>query len=320
MRSVKVPVRLIQRVHVSLQESGASLPNDKLQQFAALRRISDAIRQGDLAPAFKWVEEHQSFLKPRGSVLEYHLHRSQYIRLLLSDTLPLPPSLASSPFAAGPASSSISTNGLTNDDGNKRTPASRGASRALAYARTHFKQFYADHVGEIARLSAAALYLPFDRLLSSPYKDLFADEQGSIGSSPVTSLADNIFHAPHLVALFSSEYCVSLGMSKDLPLKVVTDIGGGGALAKIAKVRGVMKEKRTNWSTVTELPVEIAVAPEYRYHSIFACPVSKEQATPSNPPMMMPCGHTVAKQTLLRLCKGGQWVAYSQRNKQRQTC
>lgn len=97
-------------------------------------------------------------------------------------------------------------------------------------------------------------------------------------------------------------------MSKDLPLKIVTDIGGGGALAKIAKVRGVMKEKRTNWSTVSELPVEIPVPPEYRYHSVFACPVSKEQATPANPPMMMPCGHTVAKQTLLRLCKGGQCV------------
>lgn len=252
------------------------------------------------------MDEHQDFLKSRQSTIEYHLHRSQYIRLLLSDTFPLPPSLASSPFVTGSASAAVSTNGVAADhESRSLTPASKGASRALAYARTHFKQFYQAHVAEIARLSAAALYLPFERLMASPYKDLFPKEEGSSDETPA-ALVDGLYHAPYLVQLFSSEYCVSLGMSKDLLLKVVTDIGGGGALAKIAKVRGVMKEKRTNWSTVSELPVEIPVPPEYRYHSIFACPVSKEQATPANPPMMMPCGHTVAKQTLLRLCKGGQ--------------
>lgn len=125
---------------------------------------------------------------------------------------------------------------------------------------------------------------------------------------PVDNPADEIYHAPHLVNLFASEFCRSLNMSQDLLLKVVTDIGGGGALAKIAKVRGVMKEKRTEWSTVQELPVEIPLPPAYRYHSVFACPVSKEQGTDANPPMMMPCGHVVANQTLMRLCKNGQNV------------
>jgi len=259
---------------VFMKESGAKLPNDKLQHFASLRRITDAVRLGDLAPAFRWVAEHQSFLKARQSPLEYHLHRSQYVRLLLSDTSPLPSTLASSPYATGSASAAVSTNGLNHES---HTPASKGASRALAYARINFKQFYPEHISEIARLSAAALYLPFERLLQSPYKDLFTDEGPEKSTSDI---ANNLYHAPHLIPLFSSEYCTSLNMSKDLP----------------------------NWSTVTELPVEIPVPPEYRYHSVFACPVSKEQATPANPPMMMPCGHTVAKQTLLRLCKGGQNV------------
>ena len=64
-------------------------------------------------------------------------------------------------------------------------------------------------------------------------------------------------HAAHLVPLFSSEFCASLNMSRDLPLRVATDIGGGGALAKLAKVRSVMKEKRTEWTTVGELPVRL---------------------------------------------------------------
>ena len=30
---------------------------------------------------------------------------------------------------------------------------------------------------------------------------------------------------------------------------------------------------------------------EFTYYSVFTCPVSKDQSTPENPPMMLPCGH-----------------------------
>lgn len=52
--------------------------------------------------------------------------------------------------------------------------------------------------------------------------------------------------------------------------------------------------------------VEIPVPPESRYHSIFACPVSKEQATDVNPPMMLTCGHVLAKESVIKLAKTGQ--------------
>jgi hypothetical protein len=163
-------------------------------------------------------------------------------------------------------------------------------------------------MNEILRLSTAALYLPLPKLLASPYADLLVRTGATVNLEKVahSKLADDLYYAPHLVNLFASEFCRSLAMSKDLPLSVVTDVGGSGALAKIAKVRGMMKDKRTEWTTVQELPIEIPVPNEYRYHSIFACPVSKEQATEANPPMMMPCGHVVAEQSLRRLCKGGQ--------------
>jgi hypothetical protein len=201
---------------------------------------------------------------------------------------------------------------MTNGFSSATISSCRGASKALRYARAHLSRFHGSHGQEIRSLSAATLYLPIQRLLQSPYGRMFHSEGPSLsaietsGEPPATNPAEEIFHAPHLVQLFASEYCSSINMSRELPLKVVTDIGGGGALAKIAKVKGVMKEKRTEWTTVQELPVEIPVPPQYRYHSVFACPVSKEQATEVNPPMMMPCGHVVANQTLMRLCKGGQ--------------
>ena len=270
-----------------------------LQFFVPLGSMFNA----DCSNADSWVHRNRAFLEREGryySPLEFHLHRSQYVRLLLSDTYPLPPSMA----VPLPASSTSLTNG------HSLALSLEGPHRALAYARTHFGKFYPNHMAEISRLSASALFLPIERLLSSPYGDLY-NKSGSpvsqkLNSPPADNPAEEAYHAPYLVHLFASEYCRSLNMSKELPLKVVTDIGGGGALAKIAKVRGVMKEKRTEWSTAQELPVEIPLPNDYRYHSVFACPVSKEQATDANPPMMMPCGHVVADQTLRRLCKGGQ--------------
>lgn len=53
-----------------------------------------------------------------------------------------------------------------------------------------------------------------------------------------------------------------------------------------------------------DLQVEIPLPSEYKFHSIFACPVSKEQATEQNPPMLLPCGHVIARESLNRLARG----------------
>jgi hypothetical protein len=82
------------------------------------------------------------------------------------------------------------------------------------------------------------MYLPVSRLMTSPYADL----------------ASPSLHSD-LVPLFAKEYCTSLGMSRQVPLRVVGDIGGGGALARIEKGRKVMRERKSEWSQTDELPV-----------------------------------------------------------------
>ncbi len=52
------------------------------------------------------------------------------------------------------------------------------------------------------------------------------------------------------------------------------------------------------------LQVEIPLPPSYQFHSIFVCPVSKEQCTEQNPPMMLPCCHVIAQESLMRISKG----------------
>lgn len=76
--------------------------------------------------------------------------------------------------------------------------------------------------------------------------------------SPYADLADPSIHTD-LQSMFATEYCASLGMSRQAPLRVIGDIGGGGALARIEKGRKVMRERKSEWSQSDELPVSVTM-------------------------------------------------------------
>jgi E3 ubiquitin-protein transferase RMND5 len=85
---------------------------------------------------------------------------------------------------------------------------------------------------------------------------------------------------------------------------------GGEALPRISKVTSLMRDKAIEWTSNNELPVDIPLPDDAKYHSVFSCPISKEPASNTtrashNPPMMMPCGHVISKDALSRLAKGG---------------
>lgn len=81
---------------------------------------------------------------------------------------------------------------------------------------------------------------------------------GRLDKSPYADLGSPAVHLD-LVPMFATEFSASLGMSKQAPLRVVGDIGGGGALAKIEKGRKIMRERKSEWSQVDELPVSLFV-------------------------------------------------------------
>jgi hypothetical protein len=215
----------------------------------------------------RWAAENRSSLQHRNSPLEFNLHKFHYLSMIAKRDRP-------------------------------------DQLEALDYLRRLPACLYATHVQEIHRMITALLFLPVEKLMTSPYADL-ADPS-------VTQKVES-----ELV----SEYCAAIGLSRSLPLQTVGAIGAGGALARIEKARKVMRENKSEWSQVDELPVifytfsatsaymdkqiEIPLFPEYRYHSIFACMVSKEQATEANPPMLIPCGHVLAKDSLASMVKSG---------------
>ncbi|KAH6918632.1 ubiquitin-protein ligase E3 [Coprinopsis sp. MPI-PUGE-AT-0042] len=234
-----------------LAESGVEIPEQVRHQFVELHEILKGLRNQDITLALAWSQRHREFLQSRSSPLEFYLHRSQYIRLLLSSHPP-------DPFPA------------------------------IAYANEYLRPFYQEHEVEFQRLMTCPAYLPLSKLQHSQYADL---------ASPSLHF--------DLENMFAKEYCASLGMSRQVPLRVVGDIGGGGALSRIEKGKKVMKERKSEWNHDEELPIEIPVPPENRYHSIFACLVSKEQSSEHNPPMMLTCGHVISKDSLSKLNKSG---------------
>ena len=130
------------------------MPADLARTFNQLRHITDSLQQGDIDPAlqyafsawsrvwpltssFRWVNENRAFLTERRSSLEFHLHRSRYLKLL------------------------------------QQTPsASRTEHPAFRYHREHLLPLYALYPAEIDRLGSYFLWVAMGRLSSSPYADL----------------------------------------------------------------------------------------------------------------------------------------------------
>ncbi|KAG9019562.1 hypothetical protein FRB90_000470 [Tulasnella sp. 427] len=226
--------------------------------FEEMHRIRACLRERDIRPALHWATLNREFLRERHSTLEFDLHRSHFVALILN-----PPPVTS--------------------------PSDSPYEAAISYSKRHFSALAASYpqiVPQMTRLAGSLAWA--NRLSSSQYADLTQDTIHS-----------------NLEPAFVKEYCARLGLSRQLPLRVAGDIGGNGALAKIEKSKKVMKDKMAEWQAKDELLIEIPLPPENRYHSIFACPVSKEQSTDKNPPNMLTCGHVIAKESVNRLTKGG---------------
>lgn len=252
------------------------VPSDEVRkQFAMMYHILQELKENNnLLPAIQWSRDNKDALEARGSNLEFELCRLQFVWL----------------FRGGH---------------NSQTSISTGRHAALEYARREFHVFMPRYLREIQQLMGAMAFCP--NLETSPYRSIF----------------NNPWAWTDVANSFTREFCSLLGLSADSPLYIAAT-AGAIALPTLLKLQTIMKAKRTEWTTQHELPVsipikldictakpstqvEIPLPPSYLFHSIFVCPVSKEQATDDNPPMMMPCGHVIAQESLRRLGKGSRF-------------
>jgi len=159
-------------------------------------------------------------------------------------------------------------------------------AEALLYAR-NFAPFAATHQRELQSLMGSLLFM----------------RQG-IQNSPYAYLLDPISWA-EICDVFTRDACALLGLSVESPLSVVIR-AGCTALPPLLNIKQVMLQRQCSgvWSAKDELPVEIDVGSECRYHSIFACPILRQQSSDSNPPVRLVCGHVISRDALNKLANG----------------
>lgn len=54
--------------------------------------------------------------------------------------------------------------------------------------------------------------------------------------------------------------------------------------------------------------VEIDLGKECRFHSVFACPILRQQSSDSNPPVRLVCGHVISRDALNKLTNSNKWA------------
>ncbi|KAJ2611172.1 hypothetical protein H4S08_003282 [Coemansia sp. RSA 1365] len=263
------------------KEAGLQLPYETQAQFEEMYNTVSAIRspEHNLLPALTWTVQNRDKLELHGISLEFMLHRLRFLQLVEEGNTIEALAYARKWFPRFGRTQDATEDGDVDTAENEQP--NHNAETTGRVAMTHATH---SQLEEIEHLMGIFIYAR--RLDSSPYAGQFIAQRWEDGA-----------HA------FASAFCTLLGLSSSSPLSVT--IGAGArALPIVCKVSGLLRDKRVEWSQQNELAVEVPLPDDMRFHSVFACPVSKEQATPDNPPMMMPCGHVVCKASLDKLAKG----------------
>jgi len=154
---------------------------------------------------------------------------------------------------------------------------------AIKYARANFPSFVTGQEKEVQSLMGAVMYAG-PALEQSPYGDLLAPSMWQ-------ETAD----------MFLRDACALLGLSMESPLQVAVN-AGCVALPALLNIKQVMQQRHVSmWTDKDELPIEIDLGQDSRFHSVFACPILRQQITDNNPPMKLVCGHVISRDALAKL-------------------
>ncbi|KAF7494475.1 E3 ubiquitin-protein ligase RMND5A [Sarcoptes scabiei] len=157
----------------------------------------------------------------------------------------------------------------------------------INYSRKNFTEFATRYKDEIKALMGSLMFYKIG-IENSPYSHLF-DENNWID----------------ICNSFTKEACSLLEVSVDSPLSVTFN-AGCIALPALINIKQAIQQRNVNdvWSSRDELPIEINVTRKCHYHSIFACPILRQQSCDSNPPMRLQCGHVISRDALNKLSNG----------------
>ncbi|KAL5606642.1 hypothetical protein BROUX41_003039 [Berkeleyomyces rouxiae] len=156
-----------------------------------------------------------------------------------------------------------------------------GIVGALEYGKKNFPRLRERNTTSIEKLGAALVFI--SNIEESPYSNMFDAKAGF----------------EEVATSFTRMFCSLLGLSPESPLYTAAT-AGAMSLSQALKFAKIQSQ-RTEWSTSSELAFETPLPRSMIFHPIFVCPVLKEQTTPSNPPILLPCGHVICKEAFVRI-------------------
>ena len=149
---------------------------------------------------------------------------------------------------------------------------------AVEYARSTMTQYLDKYPHEIKHLMGGLAF--YSHIPDSHYSATFDD-------GPLWKNVKN---------QFMRDFCGLMGLSNESPLFTAI-LAGTIAIPRLERARTVMSNKRTEWTTNNELFSDTPLPDWMNFHPIFVCPISKEQATDSNWPALLPCLHIICKES-----------------------
>lgn len=166
----------------------------------------------------------------------------------------------------------------------------QGVGAAIEYARRQFPAHAARHERALqAAVCALAWCTP--------------------GAGPAPSIYQHLLDPKALGAeaaeLFIKEACALLRLAPLSPLAGGV-LAGARVLPALHDIRAKMSHPHViaAWSD-DELPFEVDLGEDGGgYHSVFACPILRQQASEQTPPMRLLCGHVISRDALNKLAMG----------------
>ncbi|XP_022826851.1 protein RMD5 homolog A isoform X4 [Spodoptera litura] len=166
----------------------------------------------------------------------------------------------------------------------------QGVGAAIEYARRQFPLHAARHERALqAAVCALAWCTP--------------------GAGPAPPIYQHLLDPKALGAeaaeLFIKEACGLLRLAPLSPLAGAV-LAGARVLPALHDIRSKMSHPHViaAWSD-DELPFEVDLGEDGGgYHSVFACPILRQQASEQNPPMRLLCGHVISRDALNKLAMG----------------
>ncbi|CAH0727163.1 unnamed protein product, partial [Brenthis ino] len=167
---------------------------------------------------------------------------------------------------------------------------SHGVTAAIEYARAQFPAHAARHERALQAAVCALAWCTRDAPAPPPHYAHLLDLK-ALGAEAGE--------------LFVREACALLRLAPHSPLAGAV-LAGARVLPALLDVRAKMSHPHVlaAWAD-DELPLEVELGEEGGgYHSVFACPILRQQASEHNPPMRLLCGHVISRDALNKLALG----------------